>query len=76
MEILFLINELLLYKRSLLHRLGRGSWILSRHEREREGVQDTPSWVTGSRVGAGGGVVAIATVGVEAAWAAARMRSR
>jgi hypothetical protein len=38
-------------------------------------VRDTPSWVTGPRVGAGGGVVAIATVGVEAARAAARTRS-
>jgi hypothetical protein len=49
---------------------------LSRHEREREGVRDTPSWVAGPRVGAGGGVVVIATVGVETARAAARMRSR
>jgi hypothetical protein len=65
-----------LNSRSLLHRLGQGSQILSRHEREREGVRDTPSWVAGPRVGAGGGVVAMATVGVEAARAAARMRSR
>jgi hypothetical protein len=49
---------------------------LSRHEREREGVRDTPSWVAGPRVGAGGGVVTMATVGVEAARAAARTRSR
>jgi hypothetical protein len=68
----------LLYSRSLPHRLGRGSRILSRYEREREreGVRDTPSWVTGPRVGAGGGVVTMATVGVEAAWAAAQTRSR
>jgi hypothetical protein len=39
-------------------------------------VRDTPSWVAGPRVGAGGGVVVIATVGVETARAAARMRSR
>jgi hypothetical protein len=57
----------LLYSRSQPHRLGRGSRILSRHEREREGVQDTPSWVTGPRVGAGDDVVAIVIVGVEAA---------
>jgi hypothetical protein len=66
----------LLYSGSLPHRLGRGYRILSRHEREREGVRDTPSWVAGPRVGAGGGVVAMATVGVEAARAAARTRSR
>jgi hypothetical protein len=66
----------MLYSRSLPHRLGRGSWILSSHERDREGVQDTPSWVAGPRVGAGGDVVVIATVGVEAARAAARTRSR
>jgi hypothetical protein len=36
-------------------------------EIEREGVLDTSSWVVGPRVGAGGGVVAMATVGVEAA---------
>jgi hypothetical protein len=68
--------ELLLYSVSLPHRLGRDSQILSRHVREREGVRDTPSWVAGPRVGAGGGVVAMATVGVEAARAAARTRSR
>jgi hypothetical protein len=44
--------------------------------REREGVWDTPSWIAGPRVGAGGGVVAIATVSVEAVRAAARTRSR
>jgi hypothetical protein len=66
----------LLYSRSLSHRLGQGSRILSRHEREREGVQDTPSWVTGPCMGAAGGVVAMATVGVEAVRAAARTRSR
>jgi hypothetical protein len=66
----------LLYSRSLPHRLRRGSRILSRHEREREGVRDTPSWVTGPRVGAGDGVVAIVTVGVEAARTAAWTRSR
>jgi hypothetical protein len=44
--------------------------------REREEVRDTPSWVAGPRVGAGGGVVAMAMVGVEAARAAARTRSR
>jgi hypothetical protein len=72
----------LLHSRSLPHRLGRGSRILSRHERERErerereGVRDTPSWVAGPRVGAGGGVVAMTTVGVEAAQAAAQTRSR
>jgi hypothetical protein len=31
----------LLYSRSLPHRLGRGSWILSRHERERRGAGHT-----------------------------------
>jgi hypothetical protein len=66
----------LLYSRSLPHRLGRGNRILSRHEREREGVRDTPSWVAGPRLGAGGGVVAMATIGVEAARAAAQTRSR
>jgi hypothetical protein len=68
----------LLHSGSLPHRLGRGSQILSRHEREgeREGVRDTPSWVAGPRVGAGSGAVAMATVGVEAARAAARTRSR
>jgi hypothetical protein len=64
------------YSGSLPHRLGQDSRILSRHEREREGVRDTPSWVAGPRVGASGGVVAMATVGVEAARAAARTRSR
>jgi hypothetical protein len=34
-------------------------------EIEREGVRDTPSWVAGPRVGAGGGVVAMAIVGVD-----------
>jgi hypothetical protein len=65
-----------LHSGSLPHRLGRDCRILSTPEREREGVSDTPSWVTGPRVGAGGGVVAMATVGVEAARAAARTRSR
>jgi hypothetical protein len=63
------------YSGSLPHRLGQGSRILSRHERERR-VRDTPSWVVGPRVGAGGGVVTMATVGVEAARAVARTRSR
>jgi hypothetical protein len=54
----------LLNSGSLPHRLGRGSRILSRHKREREEMRDTPSWVAGPRVGAGGGVVATATVGV------------
>jgi hypothetical protein len=71
-----ILHVYLLYSRSLPHMLGRGSRILSRHEREREGVRDTPSWVAGPRVSAGGGVVAIATVGVEAARAAAQTRSR
>jgi hypothetical protein len=67
----------MLYSGSLPHGLGRGCRILSTPERERErGVSDTPSWVAGPRVGAGGGVVATATVGVETARAAARMRSR
>jgi hypothetical protein len=44
--------------------------------REIEGVRDTRSWVTGPRVGADGGVIAMATVGVEATQAVARTRSR
>jgi hypothetical protein len=52
--------------------------ILSRHERERgrEEVRDAPSWVVGPGMGAGGGVVPMATVGVETARAVARRRSR
>jgi hypothetical protein len=73
---LTLFGSSLLNSRSLPHRLGRGCRILSRHEREREGVRDTPSWVTGPHVGAGGGVVAMATVGVVVVRAAARTRSR
>jgi hypothetical protein len=66
-----------LYSGSLPHRLGQGSRILSRHERESERRGVGYTFVgRGTRVGADGGVVAIATVGVEAARAATRTRSR